>query len=229
MKIHYFQHVPFEGLGCLKNWVDQSYNSLTATRFFEDQNLPFVDICDLLIIMGGPMGVHDEHLFPWMKKEKKFIETALNKGKKVLGVCLGAQLLADVLGAKVYKNQEKEIGWFPVQLTETGNTHPFFKGFPESPVVFHWHGDTFDLPNNSTLLASSVVCSNQAFMYKDQAVGLQFHLEMTEAGLNEIVRNCRNELVSASWIQDEKSILLAPYLLSSNKLMLKLIENFIAS
>ncbi len=204
MNIHYFQHVPFEGLGSIADWVNVPGHKVTATRFYEDNRLPFVDICDMLIVMGGPMGVHDEKQYPWLKKEKKFIEKAITKGKKVVGVCLGAQLIADVLGAKVYKNKEKEIGWYPVEFIP----HPFLPANPPSLTVFHWHGDTFDLPKNSVQLAKSSVCENQAFLYGEKTLGLQFHLEATEDSINAMVQNCRQELFEVgNFIQNEEEIL----------------------
>src|SRR5687768_628705 len=107
MNIHYFQHVPFEGLGWIENWAKVPGNTVTATKVYEDSRLPYVDLFDVLIVMGGPMGATDDDLYPWMKEEKKLIEKAILKGKRVIGICLGAQLIADVLGARVYPNKEK--------------------------------------------------------------------------------------------------------------------------
>src|SRR5690606_32591469 len=114
---------------------------------------------------------------PWMKEEKKLIEKAILKGKRVIGICLGAQLIADVLGARVFPNKEKEIGWFPIELTEEGQKSPFFAGFNKTETVFHWHGDTFEIPKGAEHIASSKVCENQAFLFDHKVLGLQFHLE----------------------------------------------------
>lgn len=227
MKIHFFQHVPFEGLGALEPLFKKPGSSLTGTKFFEDHKLPFVDICDMLVVMGGPMGVHDESQYPWLHKEKKFIEQALQKGKKVLGVCLGAQLLADVLGAKVYKNQEKEIGWFDITKTAEGESLELLKDFNKTEKVFHWHGDTFELPGNAVNLFESAGCQNQAFLYKDQALGLQFHLELSESNILSLIENCGHELQENGPYIAPKAELVKPELMEkSHTLAYKLIQRF---
>ena len=110
MNIHYFQHVPFEGLACMEDWVRRPSNKVTATRFYEDARLPFIELFDTLIILGGPMSVHDEKEYPWIAQEKDLIRRAIERGKRVIGICLGAQLIAEVLGATVSKNTFREIG-----------------------------------------------------------------------------------------------------------------------
>ncbi len=118
MKIHYFQHVPFENLASIEKFFNERECEISVTQFYEGENPPNIEDLDWLIIMGGPMSVHEEAQYPWLKTEKDFVRTAINKGKTVIGICLGAQILADVLGAKVYKNNRKEIGWFDVNKNE---------------------------------------------------------------------------------------------------------------
>jgi GMP synthase (glutamine-hydrolysing) len=226
MNIHYFQHVPFEGLGCIEQWARRKENKLSATRFYEDYKLPFIDICEMLIVMGGPMGVYDEDKFEWLTQEKKFIEKAITKGKIVIGICLGAQLIAEVLGARVYKNKEKEIGWMPVYLTKEGLNNTLFKDFPARCHVFHWHGDTFDLPSGATHIARSEACEHQAFTYGDKVIGLQFHLESTAESVFTLLENCKNEITEAPYIQSSEQILSEEYIYINNKLMIKLLDNF---
>lgn len=173
--------------------------------------------------MGGPMGVHDEKKHPWLKAEKQFIENAIKSDKVVIGICLGAQLIADVLGAKVFPSQYKEIGWFPVHLTNEGKK--VLGDFPEDFTAFHWHGDTFDLPSGAKHLAGSVACKNQAFLY-DKVLGLQFHLESTEASVKALIDNCRQEIVPASHIQNEESILNHMDNVPSNSLLMTKLLNF---
>jgi GMP synthase-like glutamine amidotransferase len=223
MNIHYFKHVPFEGLGSMYDWVKNPEHKVTGTKFYEDYKLPFVDICDMLIVMGGPMGVHDEKLYPWIKEEKKFIEKAIAKGKKVVGVCLGAQMIADVLGAKVYKNKDKEIGWFPVNFNS--GESKLFTDFPPSQTVMHWHGDTFDLPAGSIHIAKSEGCPHQAFTYKDHVVALQFHMEITPDSLHVLIENCKQELSPSTYIQKEDEIR-APnqFILQNNMLLNGLLD-----
>lgn len=226
MKIHYFQHVPFEGLGCLETFFKKPGNSITATKFFEDYKLPFIDICDVLVVMGGPMGVSDEHKFPWLKSEKEFIKKAIDKGKKVIGICLGAQLIAEVLGARVYANSVKEIGWYPVSITEDGKNSILFSDFPETPV-FHWHGDTFDLPVGAKNLLKSEGCKNQAFLYNNQVLALQFHLEMREHDIEGLIDNCKKEITKGEFIQTEEQIRQKDFIQKNNEILHQLLTRFL--
>ena len=161
MRIHYLQHVRFEGLGCIETWAQSEKHSLTGTHFFQNDPLPELGNLDWLIVMGGPMGVADEQKYPWLTTEKRFIEKAIRDGKTVLGICLGAQLIADVLGARVYSIQHKEIGWFPIELTDEGQRSSLLGFIPDQFDVFHWHGDTFDLPDGATHLARSEACQTR--------------------------------------------------------------------
>lgn len=210
MRAHYLQHVPFEGLGNMEEWLEQQGFSVTATKFYQpldrDNRIPGLEEFDFLIIMGGPMSVNDEADLPWLVQEKTFIRAAISSGKPILGVCLGAQLIASSLGAKVYPNAAKEIGWWPVRGKE-GNHLTVEFCFPDTLEVFHWHGETFDLPPGARLLASSKACVNQAFAIGDSVVGLQFHLETTPASARKLVENCRDELVAGPSIQTERQIL----------------------
>jgi len=207
MRAHYFQHVPFEGLGSIEPWLKKSGFEITSTRFYESAKLPDLKTIDLLVVMGGPMSVNDEDRFPWLIAEKQFIWDAIAKSKPVLGICLGAQLIANALGAGVYPNKVKEIGWFPIQGIES-NDQPIFE-FPESINVFHWHGETFDLPLDAIRLAKSDVCENQAFQFGKSVMALQFHLETTPASAQALVTNCQDELIPVPFIQTEEKILSA--------------------
>src|SRR5690554_3748130 len=178
MRAHYFQHVPFEGLGSIEEWLQAKQFHLTATRFYENTALPELQAVDFLIVMGGPMSVNDEVQHPWLTAEKQFIQQMILAGKPVLGICLGAQLIASAMGARVYPNPEKEIGWWPIYSVANGNNDVF--RFPPVTSVFHWHGETFDLPDGAIRLAESAGCGNQAFQLGHTVVGMQFHLETTE-------------------------------------------------
>jgi GMP synthase-like glutamine amidotransferase len=220
LRIHYFQHVFFEGPGNIETWCIENGHLLSATKFFEDAVLPELSDIDWLIIMGGPMGVYDEEKFNWLAAEKQFIKKAIHAGKTIIGVCLGAQLLAETLGAKVYQNDYKEIGWLPVEVTPEGKNIHLFSNFENHAMVFHWHGDTFDLPQNAIHLAQSEACKNQAFLYKKKILGLQFHLEMNEQSLKEMLENGQSELISAKYIQSRNEILKHRKLIETNKKML---------
>ena len=125
MRAHYLQHVEFEGLGSIEPWLKAAGYEITNTRLFESAKLPDLKKIDLLIVMGGPMSVNDEDDFPWLVSEKKFIREAINSGKPVLGICLGAQLIASATGARVYRNPIKEIGWFPIYGMSSNDTFHF--------------------------------------------------------------------------------------------------------
>jgi GMP synthase-like glutamine amidotransferase len=176
-----------------------------ATHFYKSIQLPDPEKVDLLVIMGGPMSVNDESEYPWLIAEKRFIRECIGAGKSVLGICLGSQLIASALGARVYRNQTKEIGWFPVNgLLSPGRTT--FQ-FPESVEVFHWHGDTFDLPPGAIHIARSEACENQAFQLGKSVIGIQFHPETTPGLLKEMVAHGRSDLVISKNVQSEKEIL----------------------
>ena len=206
MNIHWLQHVRFEGLGSIRTWAEKRGHNLVATRLWAGDALPDPEDVKMLIIMGGPMGVYDDTSFPWLAGERTFLSSLLKTDCALLGICLGAQLLAAVLGARVYRNREKEIGWFPVTSAAVVPP-PFDPVIPEEMTVFHWHGDTFDIPSGGTCLGSSAGCRNQAFIVGDRILGLQYHLEMTPSGLSAIIDNCRQELVSGTWIQAAEKIM----------------------
>ena len=151
------------------------------------------------------MSVNDEGEYPWLAAEKRLVREAIEGSRPVLGVCLGAQLIASSLGAKVYRNAEKEIGWFPIAGTAPADSDSF--AFPRSLTVFHWHGETFDLPPGSRRLASSAACANQAFQIGRRALGIQFHLETTPEAAGLLVQNCRADLVEGPFVQREAAIL----------------------
>lgn len=202
MRVHVLQHVPFEDIGSMADWLAETGAELSYTRFFEQDPLPPLNGIDLLIIMGGPMSVHDESSLPWLLPEKRFVRDAVESGVAVLGICLGAQLIASALGASVYRNARKEIGWFPIEATAA----PGAFRFPDEWTVFHWHGETFDLPAGALRLAKSAACENQAFQIGDRVIGLQFHLEMTQESVGAILDNCARDLTPGPYVQTEDEI-----------------------
>ena len=207
MRIHVLQHVPFEGLGSIQQWVDAQEASLTWTHFFAAAHLPDLSEIDLLIVLGGPMSVNDEGDFPWLVEEKRFVAAAIAAGKPVLGICLGAQLIARAMGARVYPNPIKEIGWFEI---ESAASDPNCFRFPPAVSVYHWHGETFDLPEGAHLLAQSQVCRNQAFQIGDRVMGLQFHLETTPETAESMLLHCSHELVEGECIQTAEEMRMIP-------------------
>jgi len=206
MRIHYLQHVPFEGLGRIEDWTHQARHTVSVSRLFKRDSLPAIDDVDFLIVMGGPMGATDDARFPWMRGEKVFIEQMIRREKKVLGICLGAQLMADVLGARVYRNRDKEIGWFPIELNASQARHTALNTLNQRSVVFHWHGDTFDLPSGAAHLARSQACENQAFAYGKHAIGLQFHLETGIPQMESLITHCAQDLTDLPYVQDPREM-----------------------
>ena len=207
MRAHTLQHVPFEGLGCIEPWLAKKGYDSSFTKFYESSELPPVDSINLLIILGGPMSIHDEVEFPWLVQEKTFIRECIAAGKAVLGICLGAQLIASCLGARVYPNFTKEIGWFPIEGSPTALITSF--EFPDTATVLHWHGETFELPQGALHLAKSKATKNQAFQFGPSVIGIQFHLEMTPDSLLSVVSVFEDDLATSQFVQTAKQILSA--------------------
>lgn len=224
MRAHILQHVAFEGPAAIADWLAARGAVVSVTAFYApDPVLPTLDGLDLIVAMGGPMSVNDEAELPWLRDEKAFLRAALQAGVPVLGICLGAQLMASALGARVYPNSEREIGWFPIHaLPGTADTF----SFPAQATVLHWHGETFDLPAGAVHLARSAVCRHQAFQWGERAIGLQCHPEATPASVAALAQHCANELVPAPWVHDAQRLSLdaitwAP---EANALMFEVLE-----
>ncbi|WP_166267772.1 type 1 glutamine amidotransferase [Marinobacter caseinilyticus] len=207
MRAHCFQHIPFEGLGSIGPWLEQAGYRVTSTCFYESAEMPDPDAIDALVVMGGSMSVNDEAAFPWLVAEKRYIRECIRAEKPVLGICLGAQLIASAMGAPVYPNPVPEIGWFVIRGLPTNDVSSF--GFPPSAPVFHWHNDTFDLPSGAIHLAVSDACEHQAFQLGKSVIGLQFHLEVTAESLAEMIAQDGDELVPSATVQDGATILAA--------------------
>lgn len=208
MKVHFLQHVHFENLGYIEQWMKHHHHSLSSTKFFEKNHvLPSVSEIDALIVMGGPMGVYDESEYDWLKEEKVFIKDCITAHKKVLGICLGAQLIADCLGAKVTRATNKEIGWWPVIPTEAcRKLNWFYELFQNNPIVFHWHGDQFQIPDGAMDLLVSPANTNQAFSFNENVLCLQYHLEATDDSLALMLENGTDELIDLPFVQAQSII-----------------------
>jgi len=219
MQIHCFQHVAFENLGTIANWATANNHIISYTYFFEkDFVFPEVSNIDMLIVLGGYMNVDDETEFPWLKQEKEFIKEAIDSNKKVIGICLGSQLIASALGSDVYKGPETEIGFHSIQFNKTALSIPLFQHFTNPYIVFQWHGDTFDLPKGAQLLASSEGCKNQAFLWNTTVLAMQFHIEMNETVLEDMLKHDGHELEeNGTFIQKEVTIRTSFHHLDQNK------------
>jgi GMP synthase (glutamine-hydrolysing) len=173
-------HHPEEGPGLLEPILRERGWGVDEVGVWKDNGLPDPAPFHLLILMGGPMSVNDDDLYPFLVEEKTFVCRWIEEGKPVVGICLGAQLIAHCLGGRVYKGPHEEIGWYKVSLTEQGKRDPCLGAFPVFFPVFQWHGETFDLPDNIVLLVTSQEYPHQAFRYKDSIYAFQFHLEVTD-------------------------------------------------
>jgi GMP synthase-like glutamine amidotransferase len=194
VQIHVIKHTAFEGPGSIATWAKERGYRMETTEVAQGQALPSPRDFDALVLMGGPMSVNDEEKHPWLRPEKALVRETLGLGRKVLGVCLGAQMIASALGAKVRTNTLEEIGWFPIEATAAGQKHPFFKRMPPVLMAFHWHGETFDLPSGAVHLARSAACEHQAYALGTQALALQCHMEVDAASLRDMTHGLTDEL-----------------------------------
>ena len=223
MKVLIVQHIGCEGPGYLDDFLHDNGIEYEIARMYEGEQLP--DIFDALIVLGGPMNVYAEERYPYLKRLNTTIKNFVIAGGHYLGFCLGGQLLAKALGAKVRKNQTKEIGNFEIQLTDGGVEDPLFKGFDTVFPALEWHGDTFEIPAGAIKLGESKLCANQAFRFKN-AYGLQFHLETTPGMLAEWTDVYADELneegIDAAALIEETKRKADNYRESSNQLFTNL-------
>lgn len=204
-----FQHVAAEPLGTLHARIRARGHRIRFHNFQRHPDAqPSVDRYQGLIVLGGPMNVEDQHRYPHLKTELLAIEAALKQGKPVLGICLGAQLLAHVLGAPVRRHVQHEIGWYDLHTTDHGRTDPVLQHLGERAPVFQWHGCTFGLPSGAVQLARTETCEQQAFRHGHNAYGFQFHLEADAAMIERWLRlpAYRDELAAAGIGRDAQSI-----------------------
>jgi GMP synthase-like glutamine amidotransferase len=203
MKMAVLQHVPFEGPAAIADWAAARGISVTVRHLYRGDPLPDLAEFDMLTVMGGPMSANDEAVLPWLAPEIARVGDAIASEKIVLGVCLGAQIIAKALGAKVYRGAQKEIGWFPVRAEAA---HPLFEGLPGEFMAFHWHGETFDLPARAERLASTSATPNQAFAVGKRGLGLQFHMEATKESVNALIDHAADEIGNGAYEEKPDAI-----------------------
>lgn len=203
LRAHIIEHDARETIGTIGPWLDARGARVTRTRCYRDEPLPSLGEADVLIVMGGLMSVNDEARFPWLRTEKQLLRDAVERGMPVLGICLGSQLIASALGARVYRNSEPEHGWLPVEGVPVAP--PAFR-FPRTFTTFQSHGDTFDLPAGALHLARSVACEHQAFQIGGHVLALQFHLESNAESAGAIVEHCANEFAPGPFVQSTQSL-----------------------
>ena len=209
MLIHILQHVAHEGPGLVADWAAARGHTLRLHSVFGEDitPLPVLAQGEGLLILGGPMSVHDEAVLPWLEPEKAFIRAVIATGSPTLGICLGAQLLAEALGSNVADGAELEIGWFPVQVSAEARMSPVLAHAPGEVTVMHWHGETFSVPPGAVPLGSSAACANQGFIWQNQVVGLQFHPEIKADLLTVMLQYEGHELTNGgSFVQSAEAI-----------------------
>jgi GMP synthase-like glutamine amidotransferase len=204
MRMAVLQHVEFEGPAGVADWAAGRGFPLRLFPLYRDTTLPSLADFDMLTVMGGPMSANDEARLGWLGPEIALVREAIAAGKTVLGICLGAQIIAKALGARVYPGSAKEIGWFPIERT---GSHPFFDGLPGSFTPFHWHGEIFDLPRDATLLAKSKITETQAFAVGQRVLGLQFHMEATEESVRVLLKGAADDIGHGVFEQEPATIL----------------------
>lgn len=200
-------HVAEEGPANIRDWANQKQHELTYSKLYAGDEFPVMSEFDLLLVMGGPMSYDDDQIYPFLSSEKRFIKKAIDSQKSVLGICLGAQLIAESIGGKGCHSSHQEIGWWPLRFDQKNLDQLGLLGFPDIQDVFHWHGDTFEIPKGAVGIASTNNFPNQGFILNQRVIGLQFHLEATPASVRKMVSEFAQDLNGRESVQTAEEIL----------------------
>lgn len=225
IKIHILKHADFEGPGYIEKWAQNNSHDISFTNLYLKEKLPNLNDLDFLVIMGGPMSVNDTDKIDWLEYELKFIKDAIDEGKVVLGICLGSQLIAKALNSTVYPAKSTEVGWFPVMFNKKELSRELKEILPDYITTLHWHGETFDIPRGAIGFGSSTDTPNQAFIYNEKVLGLQFHPETTVYTIEGFIENMGNDIQEGRYIQPIGIIRKgAEYIIENNQLLDNLIS-----
>jgi len=222
MRIHAIIHAPFEKLGIIESWILKRSYILSTTHTYNGEPLPDTSSFDFLIIMGGPQSPLKLDQYPYLRNEIELAKQTIKSNKSLLGICLGAQIIGEALGAKTQTSPNKEIGSYPIEVTKEGFKDPLFQLFPEKFDVMHWHNDMPGIPDGSILLAKSEGCPHQAFCYGDRTYGLQFHLEMSAELVKGMVDHCPDDLLHGKYVRSRDELLSTDYQSINNRMLVVL-------
>lgn len=227
MNVHAILHAAFEKPGIIEHWAIEKGYQFSVTHSYLGETLPDISAIDFLILMGGPQSAVKFDQYPYLIDEVELVRKAVRRQKAILGICLGAQIISESLGAKTEVSPNKEVGVFPVQLTKDGLQDPLFKLFPEKFNVMHWHNDMAGIADNGILLAKSGGCPRQIIRYTDRVYALQFHMEMTIDIVKDMLRHCDTDLQpSSQYVQTMEQLLSADFPAINKKM--KVILDYLA-
>ncbi len=207
MRVHIIIHAPFEKPGVIGTWVIRNGHALSYTHTYRGEQLPEISEIDFLVIMGGPQSPLELDKYPYLRDEIALTKLAIDQKKSVLGICLGAQIIAESLDAKTERSPHKEVGVFPIHLTNEGINDPIFKNLPKSFNVMHWHNDMPGVPVGSTILAYSDGCPRQIIRFNERVYGLQCHMEMTDELITGMTEHCASDLKPSQYVQNAEKLL----------------------
>ncbi len=227
MRIHGITHADFESLAAIETWIQARNHTLTVTKAYNDEQLPAVNEFDMLILMGGPQSPKDVDKYPYLAKEMQLIRASIAQDKYILGICLGAQLITEALGAATQSSPKREVGMFPVVKTSSGQHDPYLQHIPEESLVMHWHNDMPGELANMEILLESAACPCQAYRIGQRIYGFQCHLELTRDSVELLIKHGENDLLPGDYVQDVQSMRNNDYR-QMNENLFKFLDSFSA-
>ncbi|HTM64453.1 MAG TPA: GMP synthase [Gammaproteobacteria bacterium] len=211
MKILFVTHASFEQPGSIEAWAKRHNHNTSEVRPYLGEFLPVIDDFDMMVLMGGPQSPIEIEKFPYLIDEIELVKQALKQKKRILGVCLGAQLITEALGANTERSPNKEIGMYPVELLADAASDPVFGMFPASFDVMHWHSDMPGLADGVVLLAKSEGCTRQIFRYGDRVYGFQCHFELTKELVEAMIKHCNDDLIAGKYVMSPEQLMALDY------------------